>query len=278
MSNIYYESMIDEERNEYIKEMRENLEIKKLLFMLESVEKTLEIAREDAEIKVLTECGTEDDLVKLYIEAEEEANKKKDGIVRKIVERIKKMIKRITDRIDEIVASISDHMSGEYAVSRKLLQWGDMLVKIGKGDLINIDIKSIGDETATKYKKEFYDMSQISVDVYSLGTNNYNTISGNEYRRLLTEIKTLEIAYNKKLNTIFTDRKKITPEYGFGSDYSEVVLGYHSQVLRFLQLYGTASTKPDARFVRIITKDKNIIGKHKDKKIVKQARKADVEI
>lgn len=278
MNGIFYESLVGDERQDYIEEMANELELRKLLFMLETVDKRLEISRDEAELKVLQESGTTDDLVNYYTEAEEEANEKKQGIVRRIFERIKIMIATIVGKIDAIIGRISEHVSGDFAVSRKLLQWGDQLIKIGKGELTTIDSRSVGGDTSKKLNKEFYSMSQISEDAYQLTQNNYNTISGNEYRRTLTEIKTLEIAYGKKVDVILSDGKKETPYYAFGSDYSEAVIGYHNQVSRFLKLYGSASAKMDAKFVRIIKKDKNFINKAKDKKTVKQAKKAEVEI
>ena len=146
MNSIYYESLVGDERQDYVEEMASELETKKLLFMLETVDKSLEIAREEAELKVLTESGTCDDLIALYTEAEEEANKKKDGIIRKIATRIKTMINTIIGKIHGLIERISEHMSGEFAVSRKLLQWGDELVKIGRNDLCSCG-------SGKKYKK-----------------------------------------------------------------------------------------------------------------------------
>lgn len=278
MNSVYYESLVGDERQDYVEEMASDLATKKLIFMLETVDKSLEIAREEAELKVLSESGTCDDLVVLYTEAEEEANKKKDGIIRKIATRIKTMINTIIGKIHGLIERISEHMSGEFAVSRKLLQWGDELVKIGRNDLPKIDFQSVGSVNANALLKKYSEMSHVPEEEFYLTNSNYNTISGNEYRALLTDIKALEIAYGKKVDLVFADHRKTTPTYSFGADYADAAIGYQNTLIRFLKIYGSPSTKEDAKFVRIIRRDKNVVSKGKDKKVVKDAKKADVEI
>ncbi len=82
---IYNDYMTESERFSLADELYESYEMDRLMFMIEMVDRQLDINMRKAELKVLQESGTYEDLEYLYEEAEAQAQEQKKGIIQSIV-------------------------------------------------------------------------------------------------------------------------------------------------------------------------------------------------
>lgn len=82
---IYNDYMTESERFSLADELYESYEMDRLMFMIEMVDRQLDINMRKAELKVLQENGTYEDLEYLYEEAEAQAQEQKKGIIQSIV-------------------------------------------------------------------------------------------------------------------------------------------------------------------------------------------------
>lgn len=95
-----YEDYLDEvDRATAIQEAKNELEMTRFNFMLEMVERKYEVNCKNAELKVLTEGGTYDDLEYLYEVAKKEKDGEKQGIITTIINAIISVINSITTAI-----------------------------------------------------------------------------------------------------------------------------------------------------------------------------------
>lgn len=94
------EDYLDEvDRATAIQEAKNELEMTRFNFMLEMVERKYEVNCKNAELKVLTEGGTYDDLEYLYEVAKKEKDGEKQGIISTIINAIISVINSITTAI-----------------------------------------------------------------------------------------------------------------------------------------------------------------------------------
>ena len=100
--SIYNEYLTGIDREIAIEEAAFELEFSKLFTMLEMCDIKLEQMEKDAELKVLTECGTYDDLAYLIEEANNEVAPERKGIITRIVEAILSIFKAIGDGFKKI--------------------------------------------------------------------------------------------------------------------------------------------------------------------------------
>ena len=96
---IYNDYLEDIDREIAIQEAKNELETTRLNFMLEMVERKYEINCKNAELKVLTEGGTYEDLEYLYEAAKKEKDGEKQGIISTIINAIISVINSITTAI-----------------------------------------------------------------------------------------------------------------------------------------------------------------------------------
>ena len=97
---IYEEYLDNDERELAIEKAKEELNNARLEFMLEMVDRKHEINRMNAELKVLKEGGTYEDLDFLYEAAENEKNEEKQGIISSIITGITSIIQSIINTIN----------------------------------------------------------------------------------------------------------------------------------------------------------------------------------
>lgn len=102
MARIYEQYITGFDRDLMVMESEESIFNAKINFMLETVDRELELNKKEAELLVLRENGTYDDLQYLYQEAEEEANEKKEGIFATIVNAIRSIFASIGRAISGI--------------------------------------------------------------------------------------------------------------------------------------------------------------------------------
>lgn len=100
--SIYNEYLTGIDREIAIEEAAFELEFSKLFTMLEMCDIKLEQMEKDAELKVLTEYGTYDDLAYLIEEANNEVAPERKGIITRIVEAILSIFKAIGDGFKKI--------------------------------------------------------------------------------------------------------------------------------------------------------------------------------
>lgn len=78
MVDIFYkESVTSLQRETELEELRNDILISNLMMEYTSVQKDYEIFLSEAALKVYSENGTKDDLISLYIEAEEQTKEKR---------------------------------------------------------------------------------------------------------------------------------------------------------------------------------------------------------
>ena len=92
MNAIYCNNLSDYERQMTFLEKSFEADFQEAMLALEMVENRAEINCLKAEARVLLESGTEDDLLYLYTEANNEAGQKKEGIITNVLNRIKKFM------------------------------------------------------------------------------------------------------------------------------------------------------------------------------------------
>lgn len=84
---------------DYIEEKQLEKQFAELYTMLEMVDYKYEIHKREAELKVLMENGTKDDLLYLYQEAENEQKEEKKGVISSVVTAIKSLINSIIETV-----------------------------------------------------------------------------------------------------------------------------------------------------------------------------------
>lgn len=108
MDKMYNSVFSDLEKAVYMETLRNEIQMKELSFMLEMVDSKLELNKKEAELKVLVENGSYDDLEYLYCEAEEEAKKEKKGVISTIVDAIASIFKSIGNAISSFIKGDKD--------------------------------------------------------------------------------------------------------------------------------------------------------------------------
>lgn len=103
MGRIYNAYLEDAEREMMIESAKNDLTFARYAVMLEMVDQKLALNKKAAELKVLEEFGTYEDLEYLYTEAENEANQEKTGIVQSIINAIRTVLQSISNAIKGFV-------------------------------------------------------------------------------------------------------------------------------------------------------------------------------
>lgn len=99
---IFNSYLVGEERELAIEESSMDVFFDKLDMMYEMVNMQLEYNKKAAEFKVFSEGGTYDDFLYMLEEANEEAKTEKKGIIRTIIDAIKKVINKIGEKLASI--------------------------------------------------------------------------------------------------------------------------------------------------------------------------------
>ena len=99
---IFNSYLVGEERELAIEESSMGVFFDKLDMMYEMVNMQLEYNKKAAEFKVFSEGGTYDDFLYMLEEANEEAKTEKKGIIRTIIDAIKKVINKIGEKLASI--------------------------------------------------------------------------------------------------------------------------------------------------------------------------------
>ena len=100
--SIFNEYLTGIDRELAIEESAFDTEFSKLQTMYEMCNLQLAQMHKDAELKVLTESGTYDDLTYLIIEAENEVGQQKQGIISRIIDAIGRLFSAIGNKIQSI--------------------------------------------------------------------------------------------------------------------------------------------------------------------------------
>lgn len=116
MSRVYNSYLSDDERLIAVESARINLQFARYNVMLEMIDQKLELNKKAAELKVLEESGTYDDLEYLYTEAENEAGQEKTGVIQSICNAIKTVIQTISNAIRNFVNKNKSNPDGEIEV------------------------------------------------------------------------------------------------------------------------------------------------------------------
>ena len=141
MSRVYNAYLTDEEREYMVESMQNDLQMSRYSVMLDMIDSKLELNRKSAELKVLKESGTYDDLKFLYMEAENEANQQKVGVIQSIVNAIKTVISTISNAIKNFVGKNANNESevevdaGAYENSNKIINgWNNVTSALNMPD------------------------------------------------------------------------------------------------------------------------------------------------
>lgn len=134
MSRVYNAYLSDDERLIAVESARMDLQFARYNVMLEMIDQKLDLNKKAAELKVLEESGTYDDLEYLYMEAENEAGQEKTGVVQSICNAIKTVIQSISNAIKNFVnknkANTNTEVevdATEYDNANKLISgWGNV--------------------------------------------------------------------------------------------------------------------------------------------------------
>ena len=139
MSRIYNAYMSDEERLYAVESAREDLQFARYAVMLDMIDQKLELNKKAAELKVLSESGTYEDLEYLYTEAENEAGQEKTGVIQSIVNAVKTVLRSISNAIKNFIGGKRDPNemievnSAEWDNSNKLISgWNKVTGAINK--------------------------------------------------------------------------------------------------------------------------------------------------
>lgn len=141
MSRVYNAYLTNEEREYMVESMQNDLQMSRYSVMLDMIDSKLELNRKSAELKVLKESGTYDDLKFLYMEAENEANQQKVGVIQSIVNAIKTVISTISNAIKNFVGKNANNESevevdaGAYENSNKIINgWNNVTSALNMPD------------------------------------------------------------------------------------------------------------------------------------------------
>lgn len=114
--NIFYPNTYTDLELECIKS---DIYTEKLNILYEAVENALNSNYMEAELKVYTENGTYNDLSMLYIEAKEEADKQKTGIIGTLINTIKNLCKKIKNFFINIFGKKKDSIPDQVKISKE---------------------------------------------------------------------------------------------------------------------------------------------------------------
>ena len=116
MSRVYNAYLSDDERLIAVESARMDLQFARYNVMLEMIDQKLDLNKKAAELKVLEESGTYDDLEYLYMEAENEAGQEKTGVIQSICNAIKTVIQSISNAIKNFVNKNKANTNAEVEV------------------------------------------------------------------------------------------------------------------------------------------------------------------
>ena len=104
---LYCDYLSEVEREEAVQEAKTEILFAKLEMLCESIENKLQLDMREAELKVLSECGTYEDLDILYTEAQNEAAEKKKGVISTIINAIKSILSSISTGIKNFFTKLT---------------------------------------------------------------------------------------------------------------------------------------------------------------------------
>ena len=141
MSRVYNAYMSEEERSYAVENAMDDLQFARYNVMLSMIDQKLDLNKKAAELKVLKESGTYEDLEYLYTEAENEANQEKTGVIQSVVNAIKNVLKSISNAIKNFVGGKRDPNeiievdSNEWDNSNKLISgWNKVTSALNQSD------------------------------------------------------------------------------------------------------------------------------------------------
>ena len=114
--NIFYPNTYTDLELECIKS---DIYTEKLNILYEAVKNVLNSNYMEAELKVYTENGTYNDLSMLYIEAKEDADKQKTGIIGTLINTIKNLCKKIKNFFINIFGKKKDSIPDQVKISKE---------------------------------------------------------------------------------------------------------------------------------------------------------------
>lgn len=203
--NVFEHYLEGAEREAYIEEFTFENNMARLDTLYEMTNLQLSQMYRDAELKVLTECGTYDDFQYLIEEADKEAGEKKQGIIASIFTAIGELLKKIGNAITGLFNKkndIPDNATIEipdpvYVVSKEVEKLtssvSDGVSALAKGD------------TATAVKV----LGAISIPVLTIGGGvAYKKISKNEAFNILGSLKKARDTVTNGINSVIGFFKK----------------------------------------------------------------------
>ena len=188
-----------------------DITLKKVDIYIESMYREFIINKEESELKVLTESGTDDDLIFLYEKAEEAFS-----------ERVNKTMKKITDSVTDFTNKISDTVREKYA-NAKIKSAIDTLENRIKSDkrLSNAKISIIDSDRIEKTFNEAIDKCH---SVASKIKDGIEDEASEVSKKINAELNTINQAYQKKKKEIESRRKEIN--LSSGSPYLKSKIKY----------------------------------------------------
>lgn len=173
-----------------------DITLKKVDIYIESMYREFIINKEESELKVLTESGTDDDLTFLYEKAEEAFS-----------ERVSKTMKKITDSVTDFTNKISDTVKEKYA-NTKIKSAIDTLENRIKSDkrLSNVKISIIDSDEIEKSFNEAIDKCHSVASKIKDGIENE---ASEVAKKVNAELNTINEVYQKKKKDIENRRKEI---------------------------------------------------------------------
>ena len=173
-----------------------DITLKKVDIYIESMYREFIINKEESELKVLTESGTDDDLTFLYEKAEEAFS-----------ERASKTMKKITDSVTDFTNKISNTVRKKYA-NAKIKSAIDTLENRIKSDkrLSNVKISIIDSDGIEKTFNEAIDKCH---SVASKIKDGIEDEASEVSKKINAELNTINEAYQKKKKEIESRRKEI---------------------------------------------------------------------
>lgn len=216
-----YEDYLDEvDRATAIQEAKNELEMTRFNFMLEMVERKYEVNCKNAELKVLTEGGTYDDLEFLYEAAKKEKDGEKQGIITTIINAIISVINSIT-------TAISNFFNGK----KKAKNDPNKIVKVPKEEAdqssficskFNSMKSTISDMSTTKKVLALGGMATALVGTYTLGKKTKNGVK--QYKEMKQKEVDEQISTLNATMGFFKDKLSSIPNSVrslFGADKKE---------------------------------------------------------
>lgn len=216
-----YEDYLDEvDRATAIQEAKNELEMTRFNFMLEMVERKYEVNCKNAELKVLTEGGTYDDLEYLYEVAKKEKDGEKQGIISTIINAIISVINSIT-------TAISNFFNG----NKKAKKDPNKIVKVPKEEAdessficskFNSMKATISDMSTMKKVTALGAMATALIGTYTIGKKTKNGVQ--QYKEMKQKEVDEQISTLNAALGFFKDKLAIIPNSVrslFGADKKE---------------------------------------------------------